>query len=278
MSPIRIQTQSQSLTRDDCTIAWERLEYGNATPDAPVVLLHGFGMSRTGMRPLAEALLARNASGRVFLADARGHGDTRSPARDDAYGYPPMRDDCLALLERAAPDGAHLVGHSMGGQIALMAAIARPDRIRSLSLLGAGPCRAVTHEKERRSWERAAARFEAATPSEVAASLAAAAATHDEHLTPERVYAGARGDELARVVRGAFLGVESNDEECARLETPTLLIAGSNDAGWLEPTRKLAGILPDAELMILEDAGHLVHLERTGTCADAISRFLERVR
>lgn len=270
----REMATSKTLSRDGCTLAWESLGRDGDADRAPGVLLHGFGTTRDAMRPLAEALLARRTWDRALLADARGHGQTRTPARDDAYGYPAMRDDCLALLAHAAPDGAHLVGHSMGGQIALMVALARPDLVRSLCLVGAGPCRKVVREKERRSWERAAAAFETGGPEDLVRSLAAAAPSRDPRLHPARIYAGACGEQLARVVRGGFLTVDDNDAACAQLATPTLLIAGDLDAGWLEPTRKLAGLVQGATLRIFEEAGHLVHLERSDACADAIAAFV----
>ena len=103
---------------------------------------------------------------------------------------------------------------------------------------------------------------------------ASAAPTSDAALAPERVYAGARGADLARVVRGAFLRVESNDEACARIEAPCLLLVGAEDRGWIGPTRKLAEQVPGARLVVLEDAGHLVHLERPADCADAIAALM----
>jgi pimeloyl-ACP methyl ester carboxylesterase len=269
-------TAPEALQRGDCTIAWEEGP-GGGRAGVAIALLHGFGMSRDAMRPLAKELVARRIAERVLLADARGHGDTQVPERDEAHAYPAMRDDLTLLLERTAPDGAHLVGHSMGGQIALMAAIARPDLVRSLCLLAAGPCRAVTHQKERRSWERAAAAFEGASRKELARSLAMAAPTRDSKLSPDRLYGAARGDSLARVVRGGFLTVESNDADCASLRTPTLLIAGADDEGWREPTRKLAGLVQGAALQLLENAGHLVHLEHPRTCADRIAAFIASI-
>lgn len=268
---------SGELQREDCTLSFEWVEAG-AAGTGDLVLMHGFGMDRTAMRPLARALLERGVGARALLPDARGHGSTRTPARDDAFSYPALRDDCIALLESQAPEGAHLVGHSMGGQVALMAAIARPDLVRSLSLVAAGPCRAVTHPKEQRSWERAAGAFESAGPEALAAALASAAPTRDPELSPARLYGAARGADLARVVRGGFLAVESNDEACAALRTPALLIAGSADAGWLEPTRKLAGLLSASELHLEDGAGHVVHLERTAACADRIARFVNGLR
>jgi pimeloyl-ACP methyl ester carboxylesterase len=228
-------------------------------------------MSRAAMRPLARDLLARGAIDRAVLVDLRGHGDTRAPASDDSHSYPAMRDDVIALIEAEGGSPAHLIGHSMGGQIALLVALSRPALVRSLALFGAGPCRAVDDERERRRWLRAADAFEQSRPRDLASSLASAAPTRRTALTPELLYGSARGADLARIVRGGFLALESNDEDCRWLDVPTLLVAGDEDAGWLTPTRRLAELVPGSELRIAGDAGHLVHFEEPERCAQWIA-------
>ena len=59
---------------------------------------------------------------------------------------------------------------------------------------------------------------------------------------------------------------------------PALVIAGEKDAQWLEPSRRLAELLPRAELLPVQDAGHLVHLERPDVVADSIRGFLTAQR
>ena len=261
----------QTLEREDCTIAFEVADSGGGET---VVLLHGFGMSRESLRPLASSLVACGAAARSLLPDSRGHGGTRAPKQDDAYRYPSMRDDVCALLEAEVPLGGHLVGHSMGGQIALMTALARPELVRSLTVIGGGPCRAVTDDREKRVWQRAAVAFEQATQAELCVSLAAAAPTDVPALTAERLYARARGEDLARVVRGGFLHVEDNHEACRRLDRPTLVIAGANDGNWLAASRRLAELIPSSELKVVEETGHLVHLERPEACARWIADLI----
>ena len=263
----------RTLKREDCTISFELAESGAGET---VVLLHGFGMSRESLRPLASSLIECGAAARTLLPDSRGHGDTRAPEDDDAYCYPRMCDDLCALLEGEAPLGGHLVGHSMGGQIALMAALARPELVRSLTVIAGGPCRKVTDDREKRVWQRAAGSFEQAPQAELYASLETAAPTDVAALTAEHLYAGARGQDLARVVRGGFLHVQDNQKACRRLDRPTLVIAGANDRNWLEESRRLAELIPGSELKIVEGTGHLVHLERPEACAGWIADLIGR--
>ncbi len=272
------EAKSEVLARDSCEIAYEtlRTKSTNAPADV-VVLLHGFGMSRASMLDLGAQLLERGSAARALALDLRGHGATRCPADTAVYAYPPMCGDLLALLAAEAPAGAHLVGHSMGGQIGLLAAVSRPDLVRSLTTIAAGPCRAITLERERRTWERAATAFERASDDQLAAALAAAAPTElnwRPDLAPEVLYRGARGADLARIIRGGFFTLASNDSACRQLQIPTLVLAGEHDTSWLPASRRLAELVPRSQLEIVPGAGHLVHLERTAACADRIRTFI----
>lgn len=285
------------LEREDGLVAVERLDAPDRTGTATaatgptLVLLHSFGTSRHSLRTLAASLLEAGTHSTALLVDLRGHGETQIH-ESGSFSYAAMRDDLLAVLEALCPhsqgahgaqgtqgtQGADLVGHSMGGQIALMAAIARPPQCRSLVAIGAGPCREITEERERRSWERAAGFFEKADDPALASALADAAPADAETfpgLAPEELYADARGADLARVIRGGFFHVETNDAECRQLETPALILVGADDSGWLEPSSKLAALLPSARLAVVEGGGHFVHVERAATCVREIVTFWE---
>ncbi len=100
------------------------------------LLLHGFAQNRRGytLGPMPEALLARGA--RVFLAELRGHGDSRADASASWDLTTHLELDCPVLLdgvrERAAVERVHLVGHSMGGLLGC-ALLAREAPLASLT-------------------------------------------------------------------------------------------------------------------------------------------------
>src|SRR6185312_3241005 len=72
----------------------------------------------------------------VVASDARGHGFTRLPTTPGlAAGWTIFRDDLIAVLERIAPKGAILAGHSMGATASLMVAALRPDLVHALVLV-----------------------------------------------------------------------------------------------------------------------------------------------
>jgi len=102
--------------------------------DKPVLhFAHATGFNaetyRTLLSPLADDF-------RIFASDARGHGSTTLPSKPGmARGWKIFRDDLIAILDRVAPQGAILAGHSMGGAVSLMAAATRPDKVKALVLV-----------------------------------------------------------------------------------------------------------------------------------------------
>lgn len=94
-----------------------------------VVLLHSLGSDRGMWEPQARAL---EADYRVVVPDLRGHGGSEAPPAP--YTLEALGADLLAVADGAGLDRFHLVGISLGGQIALWAAINHPDRLRSVVL------------------------------------------------------------------------------------------------------------------------------------------------
>ncbi|MGK2286991.1 alpha/beta fold hydrolase [Pedomonas sp. V897] len=105
-------------------------ERAGAPGDAahPLVLIHGWCCDHSAMKPVADAFPER----RVLCLDLLGHG--RSPA-SSSYT---IETQAAAVLQ-AAPEGAILVGHSMGAQIAVEAAVQAPDKVAGLVLLDPAP-------------------------------------------------------------------------------------------------------------------------------------------
>jgi pimeloyl-ACP methyl ester carboxylesterase len=106
-------------------IAYEVTGHG-----APVICIQGVGVIGAGWRPQVETL-ARQF--RIITFDNRGIGRTAS-------GSPPltiedMASDVVAIMTAEQVPGAHIIGHSMGGLIALHVALSVPHRVRSLALL-----------------------------------------------------------------------------------------------------------------------------------------------
>jgi pimeloyl-ACP methyl ester carboxylesterase len=122
----------------------------------PVVLLHGFPEPGRCWRHQMPALAA--AGYHAVAPDLRGYGGSDRPAAVDDYAAPKLVADVAGLIGALGHDSAHLVGHDWGGGLAWALAGARPDLVRSLTILNA-PVGAVSARLRRedpaqraRSW------------------------------------------------------------------------------------------------------------------------------
>ncbi len=100
---------------------------------APVVFVHGNGATATFWE---ETMLALPPGFRGIAPDMRGFGDTEPLPIDATLGLGDMADDMHSLVEALGLGRYHLVGHSMGGGIAMKCAIAHPAALLSLALVG----------------------------------------------------------------------------------------------------------------------------------------------
>jgi len=98
----------------------------------PVVFVHGNGASATFWE---EVMLALPPGFRGIAPDMRGYGDTEPLPVDATQGLGDMVEDVLSLVAALNLGRYHLVGHSMGGGIAMKCAIARPGDLLSLTLV-----------------------------------------------------------------------------------------------------------------------------------------------
>ena len=110
------------------------VEGGATTVGAhPALLLHGWGASAYSFRHAFDRLGGQGM--RVIAADLRGFGLSDKPSAAGAYSLANYREDVDQLLAALGIERASLVGHSMGGGVALKYALERPERVSSLSLI-----------------------------------------------------------------------------------------------------------------------------------------------
>lgn len=106
----------------------------------PIVLLHGLFGKQDNLGLLKQALQLQRP---VITVDLRNHGLSEWHAE---MNYQVMSDDILNLLSELALPKAHLLGHSMGGKVAMAVALQAPDRIASLCVADIAP---VTYTESR---------------------------------------------------------------------------------------------------------------------------------
>jgi len=119
-------------------IGGRRISYVGTGQDGDVVLLvHGYGGDRNSWLFLQEPLAAHH---RVYALDLPGHGTSVKDVGDGSIGT--LAGTVLGVLDAIGAGRAHLVGHSLGGAVAIEAAARAPGRISSLTLIapsGFGP-------------------------------------------------------------------------------------------------------------------------------------------
>jgi pimeloyl-ACP methyl ester carboxylesterase len=123
----------QTTSHRGCTLSW--LVAGEGPP---VVMIQGVGVGATGWLPQVEALSARF---RCLCFDNRGFGASLPLAGELTVEF--MAEDVLALMDAQGWRSAHVMGHSLGGLVALYVARRARERVRSLSLLCTFPSGAI---------------------------------------------------------------------------------------------------------------------------------------
>ena len=233
-----------------------------------VVLLHGFAGTRRAWDPVVELLDRERYT--PLAPDLRGHGDARD-ARPVSF------EACVADLLAAAPERFVLCGYSMGGRIAQHVALAAPDRVERLVLVAttAGIDDAAERAQRRAADQRLAAFAEGATPEQFADRWAAQPLFAGTPPEAGRLWRAdlLRNDPraLAEVLRGVGTGAMAPLwERLPELTMPATVLVGERDAKFRALGERLAGGLPDAELVVVPGAGHGLPREAPAAIAQSL--------
>jgi pyruvate dehydrogenase E2 component (dihydrolipoamide acetyltransferase) len=246
------------------------LELGHGD-GVPVLLLHGFGADLNAWMFTQPAL----AEGRRTIAlDLPGHGgSTKDVGPGDADTLTGAVEGALAAL---AIERVHLVGHSMGGAIAILLAARRPERVATLTLIAPAGLGPDINTAFIDGFLRAARRRDA---NEVLKLL-----VHDPTLVSramvEDVLRYKRIDGVAAALQAIasawFAGGRQTADlvaDVVALGVPVQIIWGASDR--VIPVSHAALIGSRAQVHVLEQAGHLPHMEKAGEVNRIIRRFIE---
>ncbi|WP_420618336.1 2-succinyl-6-hydroxy-2,4-cyclohexadiene-1-carboxylate synthase [Candidatus Poriferisocius sp.] len=240
----------------------------------PTVVLHGFTGSATAMAPLTSRL-----PDPVLALDLPGHG--LGPVSDDPADYSMAAAVAGVVSVTDHLEQFALVGYSMGGRLALHMALAHPDRVVALALIGA---RAGIDDSAERA-ERIAAdealadRIESegiewfadhwADQPLFATQRTRLPADQQAELRAQRLACNPRG--LAHSLRGMGAGaVDPIGCRLSELSMPCVVIAGSDDAKFAAIAHQMAAVMPRATVCSIPDAGHAAHLEAPDATAAAV--------
>lgn len=239
-------------------------------PLGRVVFVHGFTQTRRSWVPLAAQL---GDDFETVVVDAPGHGDSATLALDL-----PAAGDALV----ATGGMATYVGYSLGGRLALHAALRHRDLVAGLVLISATPGIEDDAERadRRREDESRAATIERDGVDDFLASwleLPMFVGLDDDALMrSDRRRNTAAG--LAASLRLAGTGAqESLWPRLRELRMPVLAVVGSDDEKFSAIARRLVVEVADGELAVVPGARHAVHLHRPDAVADLIGTWLGRL-
>ncbi|WP_137896169.1 alpha/beta hydrolase [Ramlibacter sp. 2FC] len=271
----------------------------------PLVLLHGWMDVGASYQFVVDAFSEAFAGQRLILApDWRGFGLTAGPADGDHYGFPDYLADLDFLLDHYAPGQAvDLVGHSMGGNVAMLYAGVRPGRIRRLVNLegfGLPPTRPAQAPARYARWIdelKALHRGEVGLPRYPdAAGVAGRLVKTNPRLPRDKAEWLARhwarpeadgqwailGDAAHKLVSAQLYRLEEVLAIYQRIAAPTLAVEASDDSlgTWHKGQYTLADYherlkcVPQVERAVVQDAGHMLHHDQPQQLARLIENFL----
>ena len=276
-----------AVATEEIALHGHRVRFHRAGEGPLLVLLHGIASTAETWAPVVEALAARHT---VLAPDLLGHGESAKPRGDYSLGAHAsgVRDLVAAL----GYDRATVVGHSLGGGIAMQFAYQFPERVERLVLIGSGGLGREVHPMLRAAtlpgselvlalvggaWLRA-------TGGAVGGVLARFGLRTGEDLAGVATGIGSFADSGARAAfvhtaRAAIDAggqrVSATDRLYLAADLPTLIVWGERDP--IIPVahgRAAHAAIPGSRLEVFEGAGHFPHREAPARFVAVIEDFV----
>ncbi len=265
----------EALTRSTPRLAYRVF----GTEGSPILFVMGFGMAGGVWGPQVDVLSKQH---RCCHYDHLGVGDSEPGPMWPTIAS--MAEDALRILDDLVWERAHVVGVSMGGMIAQELALRAPERCLSLTLIAThagGPGASLPPPKGLRLFVQGIVGGEEAR----LRSLPQLLYTEEFLSTMDReAFHAHMGERLGkraklRTVLGQLLAVQRHHTapRLSRIETPTLLVRPGRDILIRpEQTDRIAGLVPTAEVLRFEDAGHGVTFQKKDELNGALRAHFAR--
>ena len=236
----------------------------------PVVLLHGFPFNANLWRAQIEALEKTNF---VIAPDLRGMG--KSEVTSGPYLMEALAGDVAAMLDELRVDAARVVGHSLGGYVALAFARMFTERVKRLALVTSRVYADAPETLKNREILAMRVQSEGIGPlwESYADTLFAAMTGADVRARAREMAFATNPLGAAAMMRGMAQRVDSSDL-LPELRMPVLVLAGAHDTIAPVPeARAVVDALEDAELVVFERSAHLPMLEEPERCSELLTAF-----
>ena len=253
-----------------------RVEAKTDSPGTPLVIAHGFLGQGKNFGTLARGFAEKR---NVISVDMRNHGD--SPWHE-LMDYHAMADDLASVIEVHAGERAHLLGHSMGGKAAMMAALKYPKLLESLTVADIAPV-AYGHEYHREiaamqrvGLEGVTRRAQADQILKTSIPQAAMRAFLLQNLSLSE--GSARWKPNLKVLDASMADITGwpKPPADARYAGPTLFVRGG-DSDYVQSSHEpdIKALFPKVEFEKIAEAGHWLHAERPKKFYEVVDNFLD---
>lgn len=240
--------------------------YGKTAPEhAPIILIHGATSTGHSDWQYVAPLLARGGY-HVIVPDCRGHGQSRTPQH--SYSFTELAADTAGLVRALGYARAHVIGHSNGGNVALVTLLEHPDVVQTAILQAANAYVSpdlVTNEPSKFDPDRVAR--------EAPDWVRDMSALHSSVHGPEYWR-----DLLVMTVQETMAEPNYTPEALSHVARPTFVIQGARDTvnAQSHHAEFIAHHIPNAELWTPTGVGHNVHFERLHAWVKQVLDFLTR--
>ena len=259
-------------------LAYEDLGDPNAQP---LLMVHGFTGHRDDFLSVRDQLAADR---RVLILDLRGHGASGRAKSEEEYDFEHVVQDLHGFLDALAIDQVDVLGHSMGGMIALRWVLAFPDRVRSFIAMNTAPEATPSMKADGLMKARRLALEEGmAVLEEVSRRVAQRSPDPVLERWAERYWPRRRERFLAMdpLAYGGFAQAMSQSPSLTtrlhEVRVPALVMVGEFDSDFLEAADLFETGLPNAERVTLTGAGHHPHEENRAAWLSAVAKHFDRL-
>lgn len=258
----------------------------------PVIMLHGGpGGSYDSFEPLEQFA---DTGRQIILYDQLSCGDSEGPDDPSLWTVSLFLDQLASVRRQLAPGRVHILGHSWGGVLALEYALARPDGLASLTLIGSSPAASLICEARERSYERlpekvretllkheTAKTFEAPEYEEAAEVFSR---RHVLRLDPHPAWWD-RASERFNTALNIHMWAPPESELSgwdvrpllSEIDVPTFIMAGSYDGATAGAEAVLHDGIAGSELAVFGESSHYPFAEEPERFSHTLDAFLTRV-
>lgn len=248
---------------------------------SPLILLHGLFGALENLGAIARQFQKQR---QVHALDQRNHG---SSPHTDSMDYPSMAEDVIAYMDEQGIEKACLLGHSMGGKVAMQVALLAPERVEKLIVADIAPVSykprhdailegmkhtELTPVRSRRDADKQLAEYIDVPGVRQFLLMNLERIPQDKQTQGGPVY---RWRLNLQAIDACYANLAAAPEEGTPYAGPVLFLKGADSAYIQEKHQpEIDRLFPAAQLQVVEGTGHWLHAEKTDTFVELCHTFL----